>query len=188
MSFTWIDGVILLIVGFGLWRGFLAGFIHQAAHIAGLVLGFIFGIRFMYPAGRLLTGMLDFSEQAAPLLGFVLVFLGILLAVIFLAQLVERLMGAINLSTLNRLLGGVLGALEAVLLISVMLWVTDPLNFPGEEIRTDSLLVEPIEVVAETAWNYTADLWPEINRLSREIGARGADRVPFIAGPYGSAA
>lgn len=185
MSFVWIDWLILAVIGFGLWRGFTAGFIHQAAHLIGLLLGFVLGVQLMYPAGHVLTNVLDLSDQLAPLLGFVLVFVGVLLAVILLAQLIERLVGAVNLSTVNRLLGGAMGALEAVLLLSLFLWITDPFNWPGQEARTQSLLIEPIEVVAEAAWEYSAEIWPEINRLSREISGRfqsGVGAVATIAG------
>jgi membrane protein required for colicin V production len=146
-----------------------AGFVHHIAHLAGLILGFVLGIHLMYPAGRTVTRVLDLSEQIAPLLGFVIVFVGVFLAVLVLAQLLEQLIGAINLTALNRVLGGMLGALEAVLIVSLMLWATDPYGWPDDRARTRSVFVEPIEVVAQAAWTYTAELWPEINRLSREL-------------------
>lgn len=169
MSLMWIDWAILGVVAVGVWRGMLAGFVHQVAHLAGLILGFVLGIHLMYPAGRALTNLLNVSEKVAPLLGFVVVFVGVLLAIILLAQLLEQLIGAIHLSSINRLFGGVLGALEAVLLVSLLLWVTEPYGWPDDRMRTDSTLVEPIEVVAGAAWTYTAEMWPEINRLSREL-------------------
>ncbi len=189
MGLTWIDWVIFAILGVGVWRGLMAGFVHQVAHLAGLLLGFVLGIHLMYPAGRALTSVLSISEKVAPLLGFVVVFIGVLLGIILVAQLVEQLIGAISLNAVNRLLGGALGALEAVLLVSLLLWVTDPYGWPDDRIRSSSVLVEPIEVVAAGAWSYSSELWPAINRLSRELSDEFQGyRVVIVRAEDGAAA
>lgn len=188
MGFTWIDWAIFAILAIGVWRGLMAGFVHQIAHLAGLLLGFVLGIHLMYPVGRALTSVLAVSEKIAPLLGFVVVFIGVLLGVILLAQLLEQLIGAIRLNAVNRLLGGVLGALEAVLLVSLLLWVTDPYGWPDDRVRSNSTLVEPIELVAGAAWSYSAELWPEINRLSRELSDEFQGYRVVIRGAEGGAA
>ncbi len=121
---NWIDILLLLVIGFSVLSGFTAGFarvgIGFIATLFGLFLGFwCYGIAAAY--------ILDYvsSRAIANLIGFFVIFIGILLIGAVAGQLLAKLFKWIGLSWLDRLLGGCIGFVRgvviAVALVTVLL-------------------------------------------------------------------
>lgn len=170
MSLVWIDWFILVFVAIDVWRGLASGFVHQVAQLTGIVVGFMLAVHLMKPVGQAVGNLLQAPDSAILLLGFVVVFISVLLLVGLAAKLLTNLLGALNIGFVNRLFGALLGALKTVLLLSLFLWLGQSLNWPSETVRKQSVFVEPIETVAEVALEYSAQVWPSIDELYEEIG------------------
>jgi len=67
-----LDLLILVVLAFGLVRGFTTGVVRQIASLVGVVAAFLVAVRFMQPGGEMLTTSLGLSEGVSPLLAFVL--------------------------------------------------------------------------------------------------------------------
>ena len=122
---NWLDIVILCLAGAGLIKGLFDGMIKQVVALVALILG----IYLSASAANWLRGYLIqldwFPEQvvypASFFLGFVLVVGVILLA----GHIVHRLISATPLSIFNHIIGGFLGLLMMVLLMSFLLNVIE---------------------------------------------------------------
>jgi membrane protein required for colicin V production len=121
---NWIDILLVLVIGFSVLSGFTAGFgrvgVGFIATILGIFLGFwCYGIAAAY--------VLDYvtSHAIANLVGFFVIFIGIVLIGAVIGQLLARLFKWIGLSWLDRLLGAgfgfVRGIVIAVALVTVLL-------------------------------------------------------------------
>lgn len=181
MSFAWIDWILLVIIGFGLWRGTRSGFLQQAAGIVGLIGGFLLAAHLMPAGGAYLSDAWGVDPTAAPLLAFILIFLLLVLLVLTAARFFDYLVGVLHIGLVDRALGGLLGALQAILLLSVLFWFSGQFDWPSQQTRTRSALIEPIEVFAGEAWDWTRRVWPEIEEFYDQVGD-GARRQATAAG------
>ena len=112
---NWIDVLLLLVIGFSVLSGFRAGFarvgVGFAAAIAGIFIGFwCYGIAANY--------VLDYvsSRAVANLIGFFLIFTGILLLGALAGRLLAMLFKWIGLSWLDRMLGAGFGFVRGVVI------------------------------------------------------------------------
>ena len=79
-----LDIVILLLFVPGIIRGLTKGFLEQGISLAGVVLAIWLAFRFCQQAGQLLQQYVTVSEKIVPVLGFSLVLVVTILAVILL--------------------------------------------------------------------------------------------------------
>jgi membrane protein required for colicin V production len=121
---SWIDILLVVVIGFSVLSGFSAGFARVGvgfiATILGIFLGFwCYGIAAAY--------VLDYvsSRAVANLIGFFAIFIGVCLIGAIVGQLLARLFKWIGLSWLDRLLGAgfgfIRGVVVAVAIITVLL-------------------------------------------------------------------
>lgn len=149
---NFFDLLILIPVLWGFWRGFTKGIIMEAATLAAFFLGVWGGIHLSDKLAALIRGWMDSQSEYIPLIAFALVFVGILMAVYGVAKLVDRVAEGAALSSVNKIAGGLFGALKFVLVLSVLFFVLDavqksvPLLPP--QIKEGSLLYAPVARVA----------------------------------------
>ena len=167
-----LDLLILIGLAGGLVIGLRSGLIKQALSFAGMLVAFVLSLHLMTPVGAMAAGSLGISEDIAPLVGFVLVFLLVQVAVFGLTRLLEAVIGALKLSWANRLLGGGVGAFKACLVLSVVFLVLGFLGVPSEETRNESAFYAPVSTVLPSAWSYVSDTFPQVAKVSEQFGER----------------
>lgn len=140
-----VDGAIIILLGgfvlFGLWFGF----IHALGALIGTIGGAFVAARLFEPIAQwshgLVGGSLNLERVVAFLLVFVLVDRLIGLAFWFLEKIFKFLTIIPFLRTIDRLLGGILGFIEGVLVIGLTLYFASRYPFPpvGEYIAASSV-------------------------------------------------
>jgi membrane protein required for colicin V production len=147
-----IDIVILIPVLWGFWRGFMKGAIMEAATFVAFFLGVWGGIHLSDGVASLIHKWTDSQSPYIPLISFALVFVAILAGVFFVAKMVEKLAKKSALSLVNKLLGGAIGGMKFLLLLSVLFFVVDAIEKKIEIIppsmKDKSLLYRPVAKVA----------------------------------------
>lgn len=113
-------GVLALALAMGAWRGLLYGVIS----VCGWVGAFLFAGQFGQAVGTLLP--LDADARVRAAVGAALVFVVVLFASVAAAHLVRRLAAAAGMRPVDRILGAVFGALQAVLLGLVLVVMLGP--------------------------------------------------------------
>jgi membrane protein required for colicin V production len=149
---NWIDIVIIVLLIFGLARGFINGFIKELASLLALILGIWGAIKFStFTAGRLY----DYFDMTGPYVGiiaFMVTFVIIVVIIHFLGLLLDKFVETISLGFLNSLLGLVFGVLKSALILSVIFVVLNAINarhhFLPEEKIEQSKFYNPIADIA----------------------------------------
>ncbi len=159
--FNWLDVVVLGFVALGAWRGFRTGAILELGRIAGTIVAFVLAVQLMDTAGLFVTGYLGFSEFAAAPLGFLIVFLGVLLAVTLTSYLIQFIVGRVKLGGVNRLAGSGIGVLKSVLLVSIAFLLFDAVKWPPSVTRDDSLFYHPVADIAPATWKALSRALPD---------------------------
>ena len=134
---TWLDIVVLIIVGYSVFAGLRSGLSRSVIGIAATILGVVFAFSFYgWVADHLLGGMS--SRELAKLLGFLIVFGAFMLAGAIAGRTLANLFRWIGLAWLDRLLGAAFGFVRAMIVVSVL--VTVMLAFRPQSIQESKTL------------------------------------------------
>ena len=112
---TWVDYLLLFIIGWSVLSGFVAGFARVGIGTAATFIGMFAGFWFYGTAGAYVLDYVS-SRAIANLIGFFLVFGGIVLLGALLSRLLASLFKWVGLSWMDRLLGGAFGAVRGILM------------------------------------------------------------------------
>ena len=149
---TVIDIVLGALLLFGLVRGFMKGLFVEIASLLALVLGVYGAIHFSNFAASFLDSGVDWDEKYISIVAFAITFVVIVLAIGLAGKALTKLADFAALGILNKLLGGVFGALKIGLILSVVLIVFDKMNntlpFVDEKDLEESILYKPVKSVA----------------------------------------
>ncbi|MDB9720281.1 CvpA family protein [Winogradskyella sp.] len=147
-----IDIVLGALLLFGLIRGAMKGLFVEVASLVALVLGVYGAIHFSGFAAGFLESKVDWNEKTINIIAFAITFVIIVLAISLAGKALTKLADFAALGILNKLLGGVFGALKIGLILSVLLIVFNKLNntlpFMEKEDLEESLLYEPVKSLA----------------------------------------
>ncbi|MTE26974.1 CvpA family protein [Winogradskyella ouciana] len=147
-----IDIILAALLLFGFIRGLFKGLFVEIASLLALVLGIYGAIHFSYFAADLLDSKVDWNEETINIVAFAITFVIIVLAISLAGKALTKLADFAALGILNKLLGGVFGALKIGLILSVLLIVFNKLNntlpFMEEEDLEESVLYEPVKSLA----------------------------------------
>lgn len=145
--FDIVAGIILLLLFL---KGLKNGFVIELASLAALVLGLVGAVKFSDLAAQWLSGY--FQSQYLSVMAFVLVFVLVVLAVHLVARGIDRLLKAVALGWLNRLVGAFFGLLKGAFLLSALLLLLDAFGLSlwlfSPEIQASSLLYKPLSQFA----------------------------------------
>ena len=124
----------------------------EIASLVALVLGVYGAIHFSYFAADLLESKVDWNEKTINIVAFAITFVIIVLAISLAGKALTKLADFAALGLLNKLLGGVFGALKIGLILSVLLIVFNKLNntlpFMEKEDLEESVLYKPVKSLA----------------------------------------
>lgn len=147
-----IDIVLAALLLFGLVRGFMKGLFVEVASLVALVAGVYGAIHFSNFAASYLESKTEWNEQTINITAFAITFLVIIVAISLAGKALTKLANFAALGILNKLLGGVFGALKIGLILSVILIVFSKMNntipFVEDDDINDSILYEPVRSLA----------------------------------------
>lgn len=138
--------------------------------MVGVVLSFLLAVRFATPLGGVIVEVLGVSNRVGAFLAFILLFLAVQIAMFVVVRTLERVLGVLQLSFLNRVAGALAGVFKAALLVSALLLVFRFISLPGPDTRADSVLYEPVGSILPASWNWLAEQLPAVEPLAREFG------------------
>lgn len=142
--------VVILILAFV--TGFINGFVKEVASLAGLVLGIWGAIRFSSFTAAKLYDWFDMTGQFVGIISFMITF-GIIVVIIhFIGILADKIVDAVSLGFLNRILGIVFGVFKSVLILSVIFVILNAIDarrpFLPRETIDNSVFYNPISDIA----------------------------------------
>lgn len=149
---TTMDIIILAVIGIGMVMGFVRGFIKQACGLVGLVAGLLMARALYTMAGEQLAPHIGMSVSAAQIISFIVIWAIIPMLLMLAGGALTRAIEAVHLGAVNRLLGGVAGALLHLLFLGMLVKVVEYVD-PEEklvpsEVKQGSLFYHPVGEVA----------------------------------------
>ena len=134
-----IDIILLILLALGVIQGFRKGLIHEVATLAALILGIYGAIKFSDYTASLLIEHFELSGRYLPIISFAITFIAIVIAIHFLAGILDKLIKAIALGFVNRIFGAVFGILKTAFILSILIFLLNELNEKGHFLPEDKI-------------------------------------------------
>lgn len=149
MSF--IDIILGLLLAYGLYKGLKNGLFVEIASLLALVAGIFGAIHFSYIAGDYLHQNMQFDERYMNIAAFVITFIVIIIAVHLAGKLLTKIANFAMLGLLNKIAGGIFGALKVAIIVGAILIFIERANssvgFIKSETLESSVLYEPVKEI-----------------------------------------
>ena len=151
-----LDLFIFIPIALGFVFGLFKGLVKELASLASIVLG-IYGAKLLAPlVSSILVQTFEFSPKTAQPLSYLFVFVAIVIGLLMLAKMLDKVFDTMSLGGLNKLFGGVFGALKYAIIMSVLLNVFDAIDsrfsILKAETKENSTGYKPLMKLAPVLW------------------------------------
>ena len=144
---TWFDftflAVLAISIGWGVWRGL----VHEVLSLGGWVLAFLAANLFSAPLSEYLPSTMQ--AEIRVLLGWLAVFVGVLLAASLVGMLLRRFIKTVGLGSTDRTLGAVFGFARGILIGLAFTLLAGLTRFPLHPAFKDSFFGPPLARTVE---------------------------------------
>ncbi len=167
-----IDLAVIALLALAVFLGFRKGLVQEIVGIGALAAAFVAAVFFNRPAAQILRGLIPaIPEQAAPTIGFIVVFLAVFLAITVVGWLMSKLIKATPLDLADKLGGMAVGLLKGALIISVLLLLLAMVPLPKDvSQRMDrSAAIRSMRKVAPWVYQHTKGLWPKAREIYQDF-------------------
>lgn len=151
---NFFDIIISVLLLFGFVRGIMKGLFVEVSSLIALVAGVYGAIHFSYFLANWLKQTVTWNERYISLAAFAGTFIIILIAIALLGKILTKIADFAALGLLNKILGGVFGALKLGLILSIVFIFFEKFNtiipFVKQETVEESILFKPIKRLAPT--------------------------------------
>jgi uncharacterized membrane protein required for colicin V production len=159
---------ILMCILFGVRDGIVRKLVAIIVLIAGLILGQIY----MRDVGNFIVGRGGISHEDAPMDGFLIIFLGLLIIQAFLYRIITKSYKIGGIA--DRIGGIVLGFIEGVLFVSSLLFIFAMADFPDRQNKHDSEFYKSVVNIAPQILDMTSTIGPDVLNKVKEVGSPGS--------------
>jgi len=151
---NYLDILLLIPIIIGAWRGFKKGFVIEIFTLLALLVGIYAGIHFSDYMAAILKEHIGLDSEYMPAIAFTVTFLLVGAMVYFAGKLLEKALKLVALSTINKFAGLLFGAIKMIFILSATIVILESYDKKGKfiptELKTDSLLYEPIKTTSLT--------------------------------------
>ena len=159
---NWVDVIIVIILAIGLIKGLTNGFVRGLFGLAALVLGVMVAAANYQQVTDVLFSRLQIDPQGQAILGFLLVFVIVLILVSVVGRIIAKALKLASLGWMDRLAGGVLGIVMACLFTGVLLLLVVMAGLQTNTGVARSTVAPTVVGVMDTVVTYAPDVAREM--------------------------
>lgn len=149
---NWIDLIIVVILIISLVTGFIHGFVKEVASLAALIIGIWGAIKFSAFTAAKLYDWFDMTGQYVGIISFIITFGVIVVIIHFIGIIADKIINAVSLGFLNRILGIAFGLFKSVMIMSVFFVILNAIDarkpFLPRKTIEESMFYNPISDIA----------------------------------------
>lgn len=140
---NWIDIVVVVLTLASFYLGYKEGFIKKVFDVIGFFLGIFLAIKFAAEMGSVYKSLLGVADGSAGIIGGVTIFIffQVLTTVIVKATKIHDKVNHL----INKLVGGVAGAIQIIIFLSAIFFAASKLSFPAEETTKGSYFYSSVK-------------------------------------------
>jgi len=143
-----LDTIVLVIFGYCVIRGFFRGIIKEISSIVGVICGYYGAYTYYGQVAEMFQHWVT-NPGYAKIIGFVIVFCGIFIAVNIVGLIIRYFMNVSFLGWIDRIFGFAFGTAKAILITSILLVMLTAFLPKGAPLIRDSVTAPYISRVSE---------------------------------------
>ncbi len=172
-----IDAILSIILIIAFVRGWLKGFIMEVVSLVAIFVAIYVAIHFSYFTSDFIHEHLTINRATIDLVSYCITFLGVLILVRFVGNLVTKLVEMVFLGWLNKILGAVFSTLKYALVLSVILAFFENMNnvvsYVDQSTIESSKLYRPVKNLAPIIYpsidERIKNLKQDVNEVGRKL-------------------
>ena len=165
-----LDIVILVLVAFGAYKGYRKGLMMAIIGLLSFFISVILSLEFLPLASAYLSDWMPSRNTIIPVIGFVILFVGFVILLNGIGKALKKVLNLTFLGTLDDFIGGVMGALKWILLLSVIAWAYETFVEPvPESLVKDSIALPMIKGFIPFLISTFSFLFPYFEEFQNEI-------------------
>lgn len=142
----WIDLVFAIVAAAAFFWGYSRGIIRTVISVVAIFVGFILAVRFSRPTTEILADVFDTTPDGAmPLMGFIVAFVLVLVALRLVATMLEKTLTAVRINFINKIAGGLAMAIIGTLVFSILLMFANSANLIPLDAKAKSVTYNSLE-------------------------------------------
>ncbi len=156
--------------------GFIKGFVSSVIHLAGLIASLVLVVRFApLVKGGLIT-QFNFNPLLSGTLSYFLIFVLIMLLAKILAIVIDKMINLLNLTFLNRVLGGLFGLLNGFILLTMIFTLTEFFIYKEntDKLVNNSYLLKYLQIASDEIKSELQEKIPQpaidIDEIRKSLG------------------
>lgn len=136
-----LDLVLLAPLIYGAYNGFKKGFILEIISVLAFIIAIIGSFGLLHWGVDILSQHFDISGKLLPYVSFILIFIGIVIAVNLIGKLLKKIVDFTLLGPVDKMAGAIVSFLKWAFGLSIIVWLTDSFGLTLlEDWKQDSLL------------------------------------------------
>ncbi len=152
-----LDIVLGLLLGYGLYKGLKNGIFVEIASLIALIAGIFGAIHFSYIAGNYLHQNMQWDERYINIAAFIITFIAIVLVVHLAGKFLTKIADFAMLGLLNKIAGGIFGVVKVAVILGAILIFFERVNASVGLVKNEafesSVLYEPLKEIGALVFN-----------------------------------
>lgn len=150
---NYIDMFVVVLFAWAIFRGITRGLVMQATTLAALVLGIFGAMKLSGLTARIISNYFTINEEYLYLIALALTFITVFFLISIAGRAIEKILEAIQLSLLNKILGVIFSLCKMALILGIILAYVDRLDyqvhFLHEGTKENSIFFNPLSSLAK---------------------------------------
>lgn len=164
-----LDGLLLVPILYFAFKGYRNGIIKEVLSLVGIVLAIFICIHFTGDFSSFLNHFFNHIKKYLPYISGIILFLLTLTAIEIIIYVSTKIVVAVELGIINRLLGLLFGAFKSALIISIFLVLLAGFDIPNAKTRSKSFTYPYVIELAPATYNVVAAIYPGAHNYSDTI-------------------
>ena len=164
-----LDGLVLVPVLYFAFKGFRNGIIKEILSLIGIILAIFVCIHFTDKLSSILSPFFGHARKYLPYISGIVLFFFTLAVIELIVFISTKIIVAVDLGIINRLLGFLFGIFKSTLFISILLVLLAGFDIPNQATKSKSLTYPYVIAIAPATYNIIADIYPGAKNYSDTI-------------------
>lgn len=166
-----LDIILVILLGMGAIKGFRRGCIVEVFSFLAFFVGLFFALELALPVSRYLFSFsTNHFSHVATVVIFILLLVALMVAIKAMARAIKNALNITMLTTVDNLLGAVIGGLKSAFILSVVFWLFDSVGFNVvERFATHTFIFPYIKHIGPMVFEWVSFLIPVVKDLIEEM-------------------
>ncbi len=150
---NYVDMFVVVLFAWAIFRGATRGLVMQATTLAALVIGIYGAVKLSGFTARIIANHVSVNEEYLYLIALALTFVAVFILISLAGKAIDKILEAIQLSLLNKILGVIFSICKMALIMGIILAYVDRLDyqmtFLPEGTKENSIFFNPLSSLAK---------------------------------------